>query len=50
MAARLPSSLHLVAPATGHNVAPLGCAPELIATFLEQGHARDLDASCPCCR
>lgn len=42
----LPRSLHVVAPNTGHNVAPVGCAPELIADFVERGGFEGLDAEC----
>ena len=42
----LPNSLHLVAPNTGHNVSPVGCAPELIAQFVQQGTLDGIDGSC----
>ncbi len=42
----LPVSLHLIAPATGHNVGPRGCASDLIAQVIEQGNLDGLDGSC----
>ena len=46
MAELFPNGRHLVAPSTGHNVTPVGCAPDLIAEFLELADASALDASC----
>lgn len=53
MAEALPRSQHLVAKATGHNVAPRGCAPELILEWIDRPWdsggadlAADLDGSC----
>ena len=42
----LPDSLHLVAPATGHNVAPQGCAPDLMEQFVDQGNLQGIDGAC----
>ncbi len=42
----MPRARHLVAPGVGHNVTPMGCAPDLIATFIERGEAASLDAGC----
>ena len=42
----LTNALHLVAPGTGHNVAPFGCAADLIAQFIDSGSHQDLDGSC----
>ena len=42
----LPNGRHLVAPATGHNVSPVGCAADLIAQFIDQANAQVLDPSC----
>ncbi len=42
----LPTSLHLIAPATGHNVGPQGCASDLIAQIIDQGHLEGLDGAC----
>ncbi|MEE8118836.1 MAG: alpha/beta hydrolase [Gammaproteobacteria bacterium] len=42
----LPNSLHVVAPGQGHGVAPRGCAPTIMATFIEQASVNDLDVSC----
>ena len=46
MAKALPNSLHLIAAGTGHNVAPHGCAPELIHQFIDQGSLDGIDGSC----
>jgi pimeloyl-ACP methyl ester carboxylesterase len=46
MAKALPNSLHLVATGTGHNVAPFGCAAELIDQFIDQGHLEGIDGHC----
>lgn len=46
MARALPNSLHLVATGTGHNVAPVGCAPDLISQFIDQGNLDGIDGSC----
>jgi pimeloyl-ACP methyl ester carboxylesterase len=45
-AEHLPASLHVIAPGAGHNVSPHGCAPQLMAEFIEAGSAADLDATC----
>lgn len=45
-AAHLPAGLHVTAPGAGHNVSPHGCAPQLMAEFIEAGAATGLDASC----
>lgn len=37
---------HLVARGTGHNVLPVGCAPRLLARFLDSANAKDLEADC----
>ncbi|MDG1483960.1 MAG: alpha/beta hydrolase [Myxococcota bacterium] len=42
----LPSSRHLIAPGAGHNVAPLGCVPRLMAEFIDAGSATDLEVDC----
>ena len=42
----MPRSLHLVVPGAAHNVSPVGCVPDLMATFLDRGTAEGLDASC----
>lgn len=46
MADGLSDALHLVAPSTGHNVSPHGCAPSLIAQLVEQGSLDGIDGSC----
>jgi len=45
-AAALPNSRHLIAPGVGHGVTPRGCAPRLVAEFLEAGSGAGLDGSC----
>ncbi|MCP4897546.1 MAG: alpha/beta hydrolase [bacterium] len=42
----LPNSIHLVAPATGHNVAPQGCASQLMEQMIDQGSWEGIDGSC----
>jgi len=44
--ATMPRARHLVAGGVGHNVTPAGCAPELIASFIERADAQELDATC----
>ena len=46
MAEVMSNSLHLVAPNTGHNVAPIGCAPDLMAQFVNEGTIDNIDGSC----
>ena len=46
MADYMTNSRHLIAPNTGHNVAPKGCASKLMAQFVNQGNLEDIDASC----
>ena len=47
LAARtLPNSRHLVAEGVGHGVTPYGCAPRLIADFIDEPDPAALDASC----
>ena len=46
MATHFEKALHLVAPATGHNVSPFGCAPDLLTQFIEEGSLENLDGSC----
>lgn len=46
MAKVLPNSLHLLAPGTGHNVSPFGCAADLIDQFIDQGDLEGIDGSC----
>lgn len=46
MAELMTNSLHLVAPNTGHNVAPVGCAPDLMAQFVNQANIDGIDGSC----
>ena len=42
----LANSRHLVVPGSGHISTPRGCVPKLIGEFLDQGNARNLDATC----
>jgi pimeloyl-ACP methyl ester carboxylesterase len=42
----LANGRHLVAPGQGHNVMASGCAPRLMARFIDQGSARALDVGC----
>lgn len=46
VARHLANARHLVAPGQGHGVAWRGCAPELMAEFLEQQDPAGLDAGC----
>ena len=42
----LPQALHVVAPGYGHLVSPYGCAPRLIARFVDDGGAKALPDDC----
>ena len=42
----LPNSIHLVAPATAHNVAPQGCAAQLMEQLIDQGNLEGIDGDC----
>lgn len=46
MKQHFPNSSHLVAPNTGHNVAPVGCSKDIIADFINAASYEELDASC----
>jgi len=46
MAEKYPGSLHLIASGTGHNVAPVKCADELMQTFINEASPENLDGSC----
>lgn len=46
MAELMTNSIHLIAANTGHNVAPNGCAPELMAQFVNQASVEGIDGSC----
>ena len=37
---------HLTVPATGHGAAPAGCVPKLMAQFLQEGTAANIDPAC----
>jgi pimeloyl-ACP methyl ester carboxylesterase len=45
MGRRFPRSVHVVVPGAAHNASFIGCAPDLIATFLDLG-TTDLDTTC----
>ena len=45
-AASFSPGIHGVAPHGGHTISALGCAPDLIAGFLEQPDAGDIDTGC----
>ena len=42
----LPNSHHIVVPGVGHGTSALGCVPSLIADFIRDGTAENLDAEC----
>jgi hypothetical protein len=42
----LPAGRHFVLRGQGHSVLGAGCAPRLIADFIERADARALDAAC----
>ncbi len=44
--ALLPNAQHLIAARAAHGVSHLGCAPKLIAQFIDQAGAKALDGSC----
>jgi pimeloyl-ACP methyl ester carboxylesterase len=46
MAKALSNSLHLVATGTAHNVAPQGCAPDIIHEFIDAGTLEGIDGEC----
>jgi len=46
MAETMKNSLHLIAPNTGHNVAPKGCASELMSQFINEASVENIDGSC----
>ena len=46
MAQYMTNSKHLIASNTGHNVSPVGCAPKLIAQFINEGGHENIDGSC----
>lgn len=45
-AAALSNSRHLVVPGYGHGVLAVGCMPRLVAQFIRDGRAADLDTAC----
>lgn len=46
IAAQWKNSKHIIVPATGHGAATAGCVPKLMAQFLNQGTAANLDPAC----
>ena len=45
-ASGLRNSLHVVVPGQGHGIAPVGCAPRVMAEFVRQGSIADLAVGC----
>lgn len=43
---QLPNGRHVIAPGAGHNVLGRGCADRLMAEFVEEADAGELDVSC----
>lgn len=41
-----PNSRHIVLPGFGHGLIAVGCVPQLLAQFLDEGSAADLDTGC----
>jgi pimeloyl-ACP methyl ester carboxylesterase len=46
VASHLPRSRHFVVPGAGHITFMRGCVPEMVAAFLQQASADDLDGRC----
>ncbi|HYL76731.1 MAG TPA: alpha/beta hydrolase [Bryobacteraceae bacterium] len=46
VASQWKNSRHIVVPATGHGTWPAGCVMKLMAQFLNEGSAANLDAGC----
>lgn len=46
VAATLSNSRHLVVPGFGHGVISYGCMPRIVAQFIRDGSAADIDAAC----
>lgn len=44
--AGLANSRHLVVPGHGHGIAPVGCAPRLMAQFIDAAAIDELDTAC----
>jgi pimeloyl-ACP methyl ester carboxylesterase len=44
--ATLSDHVHIVAPGAGHNVAPLGCVPRMMDSFIEAGTTDGVDPAC----
>ena len=42
----LPNSKHIVVPGIGHGATGIGCVPKLVAEFIAEGSAEEIDASC----
>lgn len=42
----LPNVLHLIAPKSGHNVSPFGCAPDIMGDFVDSGSLEGLEGTC----
>ena len=46
IAGQWKNSKHITVPATGHGAASIGCMPKLMAQFLNEGTAANLDTAC----
>lgn len=46
MAAGLRQAVHIIAPGQGHGIAAIGCAPRLIATFIESASTASVSGRC----
>lgn len=46
IAAGLRQAVHLIAPGQGHGIAGIGCAPRIIAAFIESASTTAVDARC----
>ncbi len=46
VAEHLPNARHITAPATGHGVVGTGCGLRMVAAFIDQGSAEEVDTSC----
>ena len=42
----LSNSKHIVVPGIGHGATAIGCVPKLVAEFIAEGSADEIDASC----
>lgn len=42
----LPNAKHIVVPGVGHGATGIGCVPKLVAQFITEGSADEIDGSC----